>query len=110
MDNIELEKKIDEIIANKNFFDMLIAIKNFEKDYYKTDFFKITKFPLYEIIKEYKKTKMLDIGYLTSNIQKVLNNLDFENVRKVIDQLGESFGQENEELLGSLNELKELIK
>ena len=54
MDNVELEQKVKEILNITNFFDMLLAAKEFEKDYKASDFYKITKIPLMEVLKEVK--------------------------------------------------------
>ena len=39
MDNVELEQKVKEILNITNFFDMLLAAKEFEKDYKTSDFY-----------------------------------------------------------------------
>ena len=40
MNNQELELKIKEILNNKNFFDMIESVMEFEKEYKGTDFYK----------------------------------------------------------------------
>ena len=46
MNNQELELKVKELLAIENFFDMIIAVKDFEKEYKNSDFFKSTKMSL----------------------------------------------------------------
>ena len=38
MNNQELEQKILELLKETNYFDFLIAVKNFEKEYKESDF------------------------------------------------------------------------
>ena len=40
MNNIELENKIKELLSIENYFDMIVAMKKFEPEYKKSDFFK----------------------------------------------------------------------
>jgi hypothetical protein len=54
MNNQELELKVKELLEIENFFDMIIAVKDFEKDYKGSDFYKTTKMPLMEVIKHSK--------------------------------------------------------
>lgn len=54
MNNQELELKVKELLAIDNFFDMIIAVKDFEKEYKNSDFFKATKISLMDIIKNAK--------------------------------------------------------
>ena len=65
MNNQELELKIKEIINIPNMFDMIIAAQNFEKEYRKSDFYKTTKMPLNEVIKNAKAlaNTLMDEGF-----------------------------------------------
>ena len=108
MNNAELELKIKEIIAIENYFDMIIAVKDFEKDYKGSDFYKETKMSLVEIIKQAKLHYALQLNDLSSKIQKVINELNVDNLNSVLDQISGVFGKENTEIKESLEVLKEL--
>lgn len=108
MNNAELELKIKEIIAIENYFDMIIAVKDFEKDYKGSDFYKETKMSLVEVIKQAKLHYALQLSDLSSKIQKVINELNVDNLNSVLDQISGVFGKENTEIKESLEVLKEL--
>ena len=74
MNNQELELKIKEIIEMPNMFDMIIAAKDFEKDYKTSDFYKATKISLMEIIKDAKVTDLSKLSTSTKNELKALVN------------------------------------
>jgi len=77
MNNIELNEKIKEIINKDNYFDMIIAAKEFELDYKKSDFYKITKKPLSEVIKESKTYYLLNINNIIKELNFIMHNLDY---------------------------------
>ena len=54
MNNQELELRIKEILSLENFFDMIEAAVDFEKEYKQSGFYKKTKMPLLEVIKNSK--------------------------------------------------------
>lgn len=108
MDNVELETKVLEIIKEDNYFEMIIKAAAFEKEYKTSDFYKKTKKPLEEVIKESKIYYALQLKDLTYYLQEVINNLSLEKVNQILDQMGNMFGQENEEILKDLEVFKNL--
>jgi hypothetical protein len=80
MDNNELNEKIKEIINKDNYFDMMIAAKEFENEYKKSDFYKITKKSLYEVIKENKIFYFLNVNNLIKELNFIMHNLDYTTV------------------------------
>ena len=108
MDNIELEKELLEIINKENFFDMILAAKNFEPFYKSSDFYKKTKMPLNEVIKESKIFYALQLKDLSKQIQNLIDNLNLDNVNNLLDKMGDTFTQENKEIKDSLEVLKDL--
>ena len=107
MNNQELELKIKEIINIPNMFDMIIAAQNFEKEYRKSDFYKITKMPLNEVIKNAKVYYTLSYQGILEKIQSLINDLDFNKVNDLLDQFSSTFEQENNDTLTMINELKD---
>ena len=110
MNNQELELKVKEILNNKNFFDMVEAVVAFEKEYKGTDFYKKTKMPLMEVIKNAKMWYSLQLEDIGRKVQDFINGIDLGNLTNLVDQIGDVFGQENEETLNILREFKDIVK
>lgn len=110
MNNQELELKVKEILSIENFFDMIEAVFAFEKEYKTTEFYKKTKMSLVEVIKESKIWYALQLKDIGSKIQSLINDLDLSNLNNVLEQLGNVYGQENEETLNIIKEFKEIVK
>ena len=110
MNNQELELKVKEILSIENFFDMIEAVFAFEKEYKTTEFYKKTKMSLVEVIKESKIWYALQLKDVGNKIQSLINNLDLSNLNNVLEQLGDVYGQENEETLNIIKEFKEIVK
>lgn len=110
MNNQELELKIKEILANKNFFDMIEAAATFEKEYKTTDFFKKTKMPLMDVIKNSKNWYILQFNNIVDQLQELIDGLNFDNVNNILNQFGDLYQQENEDTISILKEFRELVK
>ena len=110
MNNQELELKVKEILSIENFFDMMEAVFAFEKEYKGTEFYKKTKMSLIEVIKESKIWYALQFKDIGNKIQSFINDLDLSNLNNVLEQLGDVYGQENEETLNIIKEFKEIVK
>lgn len=110
MNNQELELKVKEILSIENFFDMMEAVFAFEKEYKTTEFYKKTKMSLIEVIKESKIWYALQFKDIESKIQSLINDLDLSNLNNVLEELGDVYGQENEETLNIIKEFKEIVK
>ena len=65
---------------------------------------------LVEVIKESKIWYALQFKDIESKIQSFINDLDLSNLNKVLEQLGDVYGQENEETLNIIKEFKEIVK
>ena len=107
MNNQELELKIKEIIEMPNMFDMIIAAKDFEKDYKASDFYKATKMSLMEVIKDAKVFYGINIENIKNKLQTMINGLDMNSLNDLFNQVGEVFAKENTETLQMLSELKD---
>ena len=108
MNNIELENKIKELLKIENYFDMVVAIKKFEPEYKKSEFYKETKVPLSDAVKQAKIHSALQFNDVAGKLQKLINELDLTKINEIIDQLGNQFGQENEEIKKMLDVAKDL--
>lgn len=109
MNNQQLEKKIKEILNIENFFDMIEVVVAFKNEYKQTDFYKATKMPLMDVIKNAKLWYTLQFNDIANKIQNMINSLDLTKISEVIEQLGEMYGQENAEIMEIANSFKEII-
>ena len=109
MNNQQLEMKIKEILSIENFFDMIEAVVAFKNEYKQTDFYKATKMPLMDVIKNAKLWYALQFSDITNKIQNMINSLDLTKISEIIEQLGEMYGQENAEIMEIANSFKEII-
>lgn len=110
MNNQELELKIKEILEIENFFDMIEAAVVFEKEYKTTNFFKKTKMPLMDAIKGSKAWYALQLQDVGQKIQHVIDTLDMSNINKILDQVSDVYGKENEETLNLIKEFKTIVR
>lgn len=110
MNNQELESKVKEILGITNFFDMVEAAFAFEKEYKNTSFFKKTKMPLVDVIKNSKAWYALQLKDIKDKIQSLIDNIDITNIQSVITQLGDIYAIENEETLNIIKEFKNIVK
>lgn len=108
MNNLDLELKIKELLNIPNYFDMVLAAKEFEAEYKKSDYYKATKQPLLDALKEAGQYYHYQFEDIVKKIQKIIDNLDMDNVFEVLDQISETFGMENEEIRSQFEELKSL--
>lgn len=108
MNNIELEQRIKEIIAIDNYFDMKIAINEFEPEYKQSDFYKRTKISLKDAVNDARMHYTLHLEGIGDKIQKLINGLSLEKVNELLDQIAQTFGTENTEIGEMLKEFKDL--
>lgn len=108
MTNAELEKRVQEIIEIDNYFDMKLKAKAFEKEYKESDFYKETKMPLNEMLKEARTHYLLKLDSVISTLQKAINELDLTKINDLLDQIGIQFGTENKEIEQMLGDFKNL--
>lgn len=108
MNNIELQDKVLEILKEENYFELIMKAKEFEPEYKSSDFYKATKKPLMEVLKESKIFYALQLKDLGRYVQEMIDGLSLEKVNSLLDQIGDVFGQENSDILKSLEEFKDL--
>ena len=109
MNNNELQDKILELLQEDNYFDFIEKAKDFEKEYKESDFYKNTKMPLKQMIREAKIFYAVQFRDLGKAIQRVLDGLNFENFNAVLDKLGDMFSQENGDIMDSMSQFKDLL-
>ena len=110
MDNKQLELEIKEILATTNFFDMIEKVLGFEKTYKASSFYKATKMPLMEVIKQSKMWYLINFDELLKTIQEKINQLDLSQFMEVIDQAGNMFASENVEINEAIETLRGIME
>jgi hypothetical protein len=108
MNNVELEKKILEIISEDNYFEMVSKAIAFDKEYKTSDFYKLTKKPLMEVIKETKIYYALQLRDMTRYIQAMINGLSMEKITALLDEATDMFNKESADVTSAVEALKDL--
>lgn len=109
MNNSELELKVKEIIKIENFFDMIEAAQNFEKEYKQSDFYKKTKQPLLPMLKEAASWYGIAADRIFKEAQKEINKLDVSHLNDLLDKIAETFGTENAAITEQISQLKDIM-
>lgn len=110
MNNQELEIKVKELLAIQNFFDFIEAVKGFEKEYKNTDFYKNTKLPILEMIKNAKGFYFLQLDDLFVKLQEKIDGLKFNSVYSILDELSNVLAKETQETLSGIGDIAEFNK
>ena len=110
MTNQEIIEKINTLMSeNENFCDLLLALKNFNKEYKKSDFYKKTRISLNRLVRQYRVYSFTNLDEIFDRVQEKINNLDLSNVQNIVDTLGFNTDREIEDLNSSWNGLKDLV-
>lgn len=110
--NQELEKEIKKLVKIDNLFDFIMAAQNFEPCYKNSVFYKQTKIPLNKILKDARIYYTCNVDAITNMIQNIINGLDVTKLQNIVEELGQTFSDENEEVedqLASLEDFRDLI-
>lgn len=110
MTNQKIIEKINTLMSeNENFCDLLLALKNFNKEYKKSDFYKKTRISLNRLVRQYRAYSFTNLDEIFDRVQEKINNLDLSNVQNIVDTLGFNTDREIEDLNSSWNGLKDLV-
>lgn len=110
MTNEELDARLKNICLMPNFIEAILAFNKLEPEYKKTDFYKQTKMPLNDLVKQAKIWYTVDFSGLRVSIQNMINELNFDKVNEIIEQFGQTFEQENKEISASAEIYSKLLK
>lgn len=110
MNNQELELRVKQILRNESFFDMIEAVIAFKKEYKKTNFYKKTRMPLIKVIKAAKMWYTFQLKDFGEKIQDLINNLDLNKINELLNQFGNVYSQENEEVMNIIKEFQNIVK
>lgn len=107
--NEYLNKRLFEILdGSDNFFDVLLELKEFEKEYKQSTFYKTTKINLMDLIKDARVFYLTSTKIISNKINNIINSLDGEKIAAILDQGGSILQANNEATLAQLQEFKEL--
>lgn len=107
--NEYLNTRLHEILTqSSNFFDVILQLKEFEKEYKQSDFFKTTKMPLMEIAREAKIFYLTNTAILIDKLNKIIDGLDVDKLLAVLQEGGSILEKNNDATLEQLKEFKEL--
>ena len=110
MTNQEIIEKINTLMSeNENFCDLLLELKDFNKEYKKSDFYKKTRISLNRLVRQYRAYSFTNLDEIFDRVQEKINNLDLSNVQNIVDTLGFNTDREIEDLNSSWNGLKDLV-
>ena len=110
MTNQEIIEKINTLMSeNENFCDLLLALKDFNKEYKKSNFYKKTRISLNRLVRQYRAYSFTNLDEIFDRVQEKINNLDLSNVQNIVDTLGFNTDREIEDLNSSWNGLKDLV-
>lgn len=110
MTNQEIIEKINTLMSeNGNFCDLLLALKDFNKEYKKSDFYKKTRISLNRLVRQYRAYSFTNLDEIFDRVQEKINNLDLSNIQNIVDTLGFNTDREIEDLNSSWNGLKDLV-
>ena len=108
MNNTELEIKLKELLNAKNYFDYALSVKEFEKEYKNSEFYKITKKPLKDVLFEARLHYFFTFDGIGGRVQEVIDSLTLEKLESIMDKMAEVFMKENTDVLDAAKILKEL--
>lgn len=107
--NEYLNTRLHEILTqSSNFFDVVLELKEFEKEYKQSDFFKQTKISLFDLINEAKVFYLTNTSILIDKLNKIIDGLDVDKLLAVLQEGGSILEKNNDATLEQLKEFKEL--
>ena len=107
---LELEKKLKELSVKDSFLDVVLECRKLEPEYKKSDFYKATKMSLSDLLRQYKMWSFANFDNLGDRIQELIDSLNFDNVSKIIEQFGNTFSTENDEIRKAAETYKKLLE
>ena len=107
--NEYLNTRLHEILTqSSNFFDVVLKLKEFEKEYKQSDFFKQTKISLFDLVNEAKIFYLTNTSILIDKLNKIIDGLDVDKLLAVLQEGGSILEKNNDATLEQLKEFKEL--
>lgn len=106
--NEYLNKRLSEIILKNNFFDMILELKEFEKEYKQSDFYKKTKLNLIDLLKDARIFYITNTDVLINRFNAIIEGLTSEKLVAILEQANTTLETNNNITLEQLKEFKDL--
>lgn len=107
--NEYLNTRLYEILTqSSNFFDVVLKLKEFEKEYKQSDFFKQTKMSLFDLVNEAKIFYLTNTSILIAKLNKIIEGISVDKLLAVLQEGGSILESNNNATLEQLKEFKEL--
>ena len=103
------KKEIKEFLKNSNYFDMVVELRKFEPQYKKSIFYKATRKPLKDVIRDAKLFYLTNLDDAKILLQNFINDLNFDNLKDILDQAGNVYAAENKEITDLVKEFKDIV-
>lgn len=107
IDNEYLNNRLAEIVNQDNFFDVILQLKEFEKEYKTSDFYKTTKLNLMDLIKDARIFYLTNVQYIVKKINEVFENINSEKLLEILDETGDILEANNQATLEQIKEFKD---
>ncbi len=107
IDNEYLNSRLAEIVNQDNFFDVILQLKEFEKEYKTSDFYKTTKLNLMDLIKDARIFYLTNVQYIVKKINEVFENVNSEKLLEILDETGDILEANNQAILEQIKEFKD---
>lgn len=106
----EINELVKTIADSNDICEAVLMIKNSDKEYKQSDFYKQTKIDLLNLVELYKKMNPINFNKLKDEIQNLIDNLSLNRVEELMNQfIGES--EQLTQVFGEKIEgFKELVK
>ena len=106
----DINNLVKAVVQSENICTAVLMIKENEKDYKQSDFYKQTKIDLLSLIELYKKLNPINMDSIGDLLQREINKLDLTNLTNIFDSfIGESQGAINN-FQNEVKEFKETIQ
>lgn len=107
--NQDLQVKMEKFFQIDNYFDLMEAIAEFDKEYKDSSFYKKTKKPLLVVVRESYLFYNLNFNCIFQKLQNLINKLDLTNLMEVIEKISEMYENENTDIMATINSIKEIF-
>lgn len=106
----EINELVKSIAESEDICDAILMIKDNEKEYKQSDFYKQTRFDLTYLVEFYKKLNPINFNGLKDKIQELINDLSLEKIENIFNQFMGDTEQLTQIFGEKIDSFKELIK
>lgn len=106
----EINELVKTIAESDDICTAILMIKNNEKEYKQSDFYKQSKIDLMSLVEFYKKLNPINLNGLKEQVQELIDSLSLDKIESLFNQfIGDS--EQLTQIFGEkIEDFKELIK